>query len=253
MKLLQVSCYSKPVLSGLVISTGGLQESLRKASTSALVDYLQDSDINTNDEGKNREYLLSCDLLWVLEHYQKCDRVVTPTLKTVETLLSKKVFLREGHCEFYSGLIKSLGPELKGSKDFAKLSAGLSILGYISSQSDGNGSTAFSQLLTFLGHRYPKIRKAAADQVYLVLLQNDSLIAAENMEKAQEVIAETCWEGDVEEARRKRSELNEMAGFGAATSQKPGNEQTRRKTEERNAASTDENKSYSSLVDFSGY
>jgi hypothetical protein len=57
----------------------------------------------------------------------------------------------------------------------------------------------------------------------------------------------------VEEARRKRSELNEMAGFGAATSQKPGNEQTRRKTEERNAASTDENKSYSSLVDFSGY
>jgi hypothetical protein len=94
-KLLQVSCYSKPVLSGLVISTGGLQESLRKASTSALVDYLQDSDINTNDEGKNREYLLSCDLLWVLEHYQKCDRVVTPTLKTVETLLSKKVFLRE--------------------------------------------------------------------------------------------------------------------------------------------------------------
>uniref|UniRef100_A0A0E0BCJ1 Uncharacterized protein n=1 Tax=Oryza glumipatula TaxID=40148 RepID=A0A0E0BCJ1_9ORYZ len=252
-KLLQVSCYSKPVLSGLVISTGGLQESLRKASTSALVDYLQDSDINTNDEGKNREYLLSCDLLWVVEHYQKCDRVVTPTLKTVETLLSKKVFLREGHCEFYSGLIKSLGPELKGSKDFAKLSAGLSILGYISSQSDGNGSTAFSQLLTFLGHRYPKIRKAAADQVYLVLLQNDSLIAAENMEKAQEVIAETCWEGDVEEARRKRSELNEMAGFGAATSQKPGNEQTRRKTEERNAASTDENKSYSSLVDFSGY
>lgn len=98
-----------------------------------------------------------------------------------------------------------------------------------------------------------QIRKAAADQVYLVLLQNDSLIAAENMEKAQEVIAETCWEGDVEEARRKRSELNEMAGFGAATSQKPGNEQTRRKTEERNAASTDENKSYSSLVDFSGY
>uniref|UniRef100_A0A0D9XLC9 Uncharacterized protein n=1 Tax=Leersia perrieri TaxID=77586 RepID=A0A0D9XLC9_9ORYZ len=252
-KLLQVSCYSKPVLSGLVISTGGLQESLRKASISALVDYLQDSGINTNAEAKNREYVLSCDLLWVIERYQKCDRVITPTLKTVETLLSKKVFLGEGHGEFYSGLIKSLGPELKGSKDFAKLSAGLSILGYISSQLDASSSKAFSQLLTFLGHRYPKIRKAAADQVYLVLLQNDSLISAENMDKAQEVLAETCWEGDVEEARRKRSELNEMAGFGAATSQKTGDEVARRKTEERNAASTDENKSYSSLVDFSGY
>uniref|UniRef100_J3N3Z0 Uncharacterized protein n=1 Tax=Oryza brachyantha TaxID=4533 RepID=J3N3Z0_ORYBR len=253
-KLLQVSCYSKPVLSGLVISTGGLQESLRKASTSALVDYLQDSNVNTNDEGKNREYLLSCDLLWVLEHFQKCDRVVTPTLKTVETLLSKKVFLGEGHGEFYSGLIKSLGPELKGSKDFAKLSAGLSILGYISSQMDASGRRAFSQLLTFLGHRYPKIRKAAADQVYLVLLQNDGLISAENMDKAQEVLAETCWDGDVEEARRKRAELNGMAGFGASAPQKqPGNGETRRKTDDRDAASADENKSYSSLVDFSGY
>ena len=84
MKLLQVSCYSKSVLSGLVISTGGLQESLRKASTSALVGYLEDSDINTNCEGKSREHLLSCDLLWVLQRYQKCDRVITPTLKVTK-------------------------------------------------------------------------------------------------------------------------------------------------------------------------
>lgn len=72
------------------------------------------------------------------------------------------------------------------------------------------------------------------------------------MDKAQEVLAETCWEGDVEEARRRRSELNEVAGFGVATSQKSENQETKR-TDVRNAASTDENKSYSSLVDFSGY
>ncbi|XP_020402325.1 tubulin-folding cofactor D isoform X2 [Zea mays] len=81
-----VSYYSKHVLSGLVISTGGLQVSLKKTSTSALVGYLQDSDINTNCEGKSREYILSCDLLSVLQHYQKCDRVITPTLKTIEAL-----------------------------------------------------------------------------------------------------------------------------------------------------------------------
>jgi hypothetical protein len=80
-KILQATCYSKPVLSGLVISTGGLQESLRKVSTSALVGYLQDSNINTIDEGKSRECLLSHDILWVLQRYQKCDRVITPTLK----------------------------------------------------------------------------------------------------------------------------------------------------------------------------
>ncbi|KAG2547955.1 hypothetical protein PVAP13_9KG142400 [Panicum virgatum] len=252
-KLLQVSCYSKSVLSGLVISTGGLQESLKKASTSALVGYLEDSDINTNCEGKSREHLLSCDLLWVLQCYQKCDRVITPTLKTIEALFSKKVFLtREGYSEFYSGLVDSVGSELKGSKDFTKLCAGLSILGYISSQLDGTCTKAFTQLLTFLGHRYPKIRKAAADQVYLVLLQNDDLIPSENMDKAQELLAETCWEGDLEEARRKRSQINKMAGFSVATSLKSENQETRI-TDARNIVTTDENKSYSSLVDFSGY
>ncbi|CAL4917490.1 unnamed protein product [Urochloa decumbens] len=253
-KLLQASCYSKSVLSGLVISTGGLQESLKKTSTSALVGYLEDSTINTDCEGKSREYLLSCDLLWVLQRYQKCDRVITPTLKTIEALFSKKVFLnKEGYSEFYSGLVDSVSSELKGSKDFNKLCAGLSILGYISSQSDGTCTKAFSQLLTFLGHRYPKIRKASADQVYLVLLQNDDLIPLENMDKAQELLAETCWEGDVEEARRKRSQMNEMAGFRVPTSLKSENQETRRTADVRNTASTDENKSYSSLVDFSGY
>ncbi|XP_010234909.1 tubulin-folding cofactor D isoform X1 [Brachypodium distachyon] len=266
-KILQASCYSKPVLSGLVISTGGLQESLRKASTSALVGYLQDSNVKQDDAGKSREHLLSRDILWVLQRYHKCDRVITPTLKTIETLLSKKVFLnkefyifwscndaQQGQDDFYSELVNLLGSELKGSKDFTKLCAGLSILGYISSQLDITGTKAFSQLLVFLGHRYPKIRKTAADQVYLVLLQNDHLILAENMDKAQELLAETCWEGDVDEARSKRSELNEMAGFGVIASQKPENRQeTRTANIRKNAISTDENTSYSSLVEFSGY
>jgi hypothetical protein len=88
--------------------------------------------------------------------------------------------------------------------------------------------------------------------VYLVLLQNDDLIPSENMDKAQELLAETCWEGDVEEARRKRSQINEMAGFRVATSLKSENQETG-PTDVRNTVSTDENKSYSSLVDFSGY
>lgn len=87
--------------------------------------------------------------------------------------------------------------------------------------------------------------------MYLVLLQNDDLIPSENIDTTQELLAETCWEGDMEEARRKRSQINEMAGFRVATSLKPENQET--KTAVQDAVSTDENKSYSSLVDFSGY
>lgn len=80
-QLLKVGCYSKYVVSGLVISIGGLQDSLRKASLSALLDYLQ----NTITEGSDasKEPSLSADILWVLQKYRRCDRVIIPTLKVI--------------------------------------------------------------------------------------------------------------------------------------------------------------------------
>lgn len=87
-QLLQFSCYSKYLTSGLVISIGGLQDSLRKASLGALLDYVQIT------ESGDREFCLSSDILWVLQNYKRCDRVTIPTLKTIEILFSKKVFLK---------------------------------------------------------------------------------------------------------------------------------------------------------------
>ncbi|XP_024023111.1 tubulin-folding cofactor D isoform X2 [Morus notabilis] len=158
-QLLQFSCYGRSVLSGLVISIGGLQESLRKASLSALLDYLQAGDVENQDERKSRERVLSTDMLWVLQQYRRCDRVVVPTLKTIEILFSNKIFLNmEDHTTvFCAGVLDSLAVELKVSKDFSKLYAGIAILGYIASTLDSQINTrAFSHLLRFLGHRYPK-------------------------------------------------------------------------------------------------
>ncbi|KAH8488444.1 hypothetical protein H0E87_024205 [Populus deltoides] len=92
-QLLRFSCYSRPVLSGLVISIGGLQDSLRKASISALLKYLQPGETEESNDRRSREHMLSADMLWVLQQYKKCDRVIVPTLKTIEILFSKKIFL----------------------------------------------------------------------------------------------------------------------------------------------------------------
>ncbi|XP_008812353.2 tubulin-folding cofactor D isoform X2 [Phoenix dactylifera] len=254
-QLLGISCYSRSVLSGLVISMGGLQESLRKASVTALLEYLQasEADTDTNDVKKTREYVLSTDLLWVLQKYQKCERVITPTLKTIEILFSKKIFLNmEDHTQLFClGVLEALDVELKGSRDFTKLCTGLSILGFVASLTEPINSRAFSQLLSFLGHRYPKIRKAAADQVYLVLLQNGNLVAEDKLERALEVLSETCWEGAAEEARSRRLQLCEMSGLDGGARQKASGEST--ELVGRRPTSADENMSYSSLVGFSGF
>ncbi|XP_028105793.1 tubulin-folding cofactor D [Camellia sinensis] len=254
MQLLQLSCYSKSVLSGLVISIGGLQDFLKKASLTALLGYLQASESGKHNEQNFREYNLSTDILWVLQQYRRCDRVVIPTLKTIEILFSKKVFLSmEAQTQvFCAGLLASLAVELKGSKDFSKLYAGIAILGYIASLSDSINVQAFSHLLTFLVHRYPKIRKTSAEQVYLVLLQNESLVAEDKIEKALEIISETCWEGDVEEAKRQRLQLHDVAGLESVQFLKTSNEMSNKDSKKKTSAS-DENALYSSLVGSTGF
>ncbi|XP_022717392.1 tubulin-folding cofactor D isoform X2 [Durio zibethinus] len=248
-QLLQFGRYSRPVLSGLVISIGGLQDSLRKASLSAFLEYLQvDEDINK----ESKVCKLSTDILWILQEYKRLDRVIIPTLKTIEILFSKKIFLdMEAHTSiFCAGVLDSLGVELKGSRDFSKLYAGIAILGYIASISDPVNSRAFSHLLTFLSHRYPKIRKAASEQVYLVLLQNGSLVSEEKTDKALEIISETCWDGDVETAKLMKLELLEIAGLDVG--QLKTTEKVRKKDDKKSAA-PDENESYSSLVESTGF
>ncbi|KAL5796379.1 hypothetical protein ACOSQ2_001199 [Xanthoceras sorbifolium] len=252
-QLLKFSCYSRDVLSGLVISTGGLQDSLSKASISALLKYLQVVEAEDLNGRGSREYMLCNDILWVLQKYKKCDRVIIPTLKTIEILFSKKIFLNmEAHTPtFCAGILDSLAIELRVSKDFSKLYTGIAILGYIASISEPINSRAFSHLLTFLGHRYPKIRKASAEQVYLVLLQNSSLMPEDKIEKALEIITETCWEGDVEAIKHQRLELYDLVGLDTAlfnTANKASS-----KDNERRPVTTDENASYSSLVGSSGF
>lgn len=75
------------MVSGLVISIGGLQDSLRKVSISALLEYLQVVESEELNRRSSREYMLSTDILWVLQQYKRCDRVIVPTLKVYELLL----------------------------------------------------------------------------------------------------------------------------------------------------------------------
>ncbi|EOA23407.1 hypothetical protein CARUB_v10016587mg [Capsella rubella] len=254
-QLLKFRCYSKEVMSGLVISIGGLQDSLSKASLFALLEYMREGEAKDLKEQQSRESALCDDILWILEEYKKRDRVMVPCLKTIEILFRSKIFLNQETytLSFYAAAVDSLAIELRASKDFTKLKAGLAILGYIASVSDPISTKAFSQLLAFLGHRYPKIREVAAEQVYLALLQNGILVAEEKMEKVIEIISESCWEADMESTKTQRLELCELAGLDYEVVFKTRNRLATRGIVGNETTASDENASYSSLVDSSGF
>ncbi|KAI5401634.1 tubulin-folding cofactor D isoform X1 [Lathyrus oleraceus] len=256
-QLLQFGCYSRDVLSGLVISVGDLadtEKSLKRVSLLTLLEYLEGIESEDPNTTTSREYMLSVDILWVLQQYRKDDRVIVPTLKAIESLLSKKIFLNmEAQTPtFCAAVLDSLAIELKGSANFSKLYAGIAILGYIASVPEPIHTRAFSELLTFLSHPYPKIRKASAEQVYLVLLQNGNLVAEDKIEKALEIISETCWDDDMDLIKHQRLEFFELAGLEAGPLDK-NSDGTTTKTSTKKPENLDENASYSSLVESSGF
>lgn len=98
-----------------------------------------------------------------------------------------------------------------------------------------------------------QIRKACAEQVYLVLLQNENLVSEEKMETALEIISETCWDGDMEAARLKRLELYDTAGLDTQLLGKTSGGDKKDDESQRKRRDADENASYSSLVGSSGF
>jgi hypothetical protein len=72
------------------------------------------------------------------------------------------------------------------------------------------------------------------------------------MEKALEIISETCWDGDVEATKLQKLELYEMAGVELGLLVKP-RDKLPNKDSETQPATNDENASYSSLVGSTGF
>ena len=73
------------------------------------------------------------------------------------------------------------------------------------------------------------------------------------MERALEFISETCWEGDIEEAKQRRLGLHDIAGLEMGLLPKTGNGASNKNNEKRATTASDENASYSSLVGSSGF
>lgn len=255
-RLLQFNEYRTSVLSGLVISIGGLADSLRKASLSALLEYIQISSDGEPKIDKEKAKWLSIDFLEIFRCYPKIDRITIPTLKTIEILFTKGIFLYLEECEqsFGLGILESLRIELKGSKDVTKLLTGIDVLAYVSSMQEPTRSQALSQFFSFLGHPYPKVRKACADQVYLFLLQNGEQFLGDNtLNEVIELIGETCWDGPREEAKIQMDKLFGIFHLKAPPVLQLASRKSDQKDSQHNTGKSDENESYSSLVDSSGF
>ena len=269
--MLELVPYFDAVVAGLVISVGGLSEAVVKESSAALLKWCRAKKAAKSWGSLER---LACSVISLFEAHSLDDRVIVPLLKTIDLLLKNDnfYFLEVRKHTFAARLLQVVKKEINRTNDVGKLRLGIELLILLLGFDDPVRPAALRSLVMLVGHKYPKVRKHASELLYLQLLSDNNVIgptpsevevnalsgaddvnykcglcsSAESLERANEILLTTEWDGtDLAVLRRAREELGTCLGFSiVATTTAPMTGK---------ALPADELTSYSSLVRDAGY
>ena len=282
--ILSSSVYFRAVVNGLVIAIGGLSETVVKESTKIVLQFTKMASIQ-------QLMKLAESLISLMKEHSGDDRVVVPLLKTLLLLL------RNG--AFENSVFEHPGPEgISSSESVAQQFLTLSHSEYVSSTNiikirlcldmflqlllycEPVRGKSYKYLVICLGHKYPRVRKYAAEQLYLQLLSDragvgivtsaelDKAASVESsrsasdrkrivsglapspaaLEAAQELLVTTAWDGLTSEARGMRQKFCDTVGLvmgKKTTESSKGNENKPKRQDELD--------SYAALVADAGY
>lgn len=189
-KMMDIPEFLEEIAAGLVISVGGLTESVVKASKGALFDWMR-AHLQAKDFGLLSRF--SFFLVTLLTRHHQDDRVTIPLMKTMALLLESNLlrFLFEQRqaedgsatatTDFGGRLYDVLRDEIQKCTAVPKLSAAISVLiGLLPSDPETEIKT-LRALVLFLGHKFPKVRKLTAEKLYTRLLLHDEIVIEEKV------------------------------------------------------------------------
>lgn len=103
----------------------------------------------------------------------------------------------------------------------------------------------------FLAHRYPRIRRHTAEQIYIKLVEDDGVKIfpnATNLESAMTLLSEVPWEldfGSLGSFRESRNHVSDLLGIKLTDKERKGPEKNSTSGKEK---IRDEFESYASLI-----
>ena len=174
-----LATYRRSLLEGFVVSAGGVGDSLGKAAGGALVAALRDDPELQRDVFKT--------LVAILDERAGVDRVTTPLLRALDACFSAGCLGAVAPAPpappapLAAALAAKLRAELKGSRDVAKLCLGVQALCHLAGLGKAGAGPAHDEatcastcatmgVLALLVNRYPRVRRVAAEQLYVTLL-----------------------------------------------------------------------------------
>ncbi|RLN62335.1 hypothetical protein BBJ29_007577 [Phytophthora kernoviae] len=258
-KMMDIPEFMEEVAAGLVVSVGGLTESVVKASKSSLFEWVR-AHVQSKDFGLLSRF--SFFLVTLLTRHHHDDRVTIPLMKTMASLLESNLlrFLFEERqaddgsvmaaTDFGERLYEVLRDEIQKCISVPKLDAAISVLiGLLPSDSEIEAKS-LRALVLFLGHRFPKVRKLTAEKLYTRLLLHEEVINEEKYDQVVEILSDAAWDASITQVRTARNELLELLDMELPSKKLSTGQEARTPD---TTTPTQEDTSYKTLIKEMGY
>lgn len=248
--LLQYDEYRHSVLSGIVISMGGLTELTALSAQYSLMSYLSTITVD-------QLYTITQCIIDILIMYKGHTRVIVPTLRSIDYMLTNNIFelLYNSQYQFASQLYNCMLNEITKSTQVNKIQSSINIFIQLLSLCQSSDELLYTQLIKTIGllltHRYPIIRKHTAKLLHdynatvelLLDVDDDCIFHSVQLQSINTILNSIQW--DMENIiliRDRRDEISLLYGVQPTVS---NIKQTH--TEEKQ--NTSNNNDYASFID----
>jgi len=194
------------IISGMTLSCANRNaQSLVKAARAALLGYAEKLKHNS------KSLLRVCDrILSDMREHRGESRVSVPCLETIEMLLTSGSLqsCAPPSCDLWQRICKGIQYECRGSKDIKKIMAAAKVLVSLLTFPSPAREEALRGILTYMCHRYPKVRSLTGEALYCALCANEDLLDDDDkFDNALEILSSTQWGAPVSVVRKSRNEL----------------------------------------------
>lgn len=215
-QLLDLTEFSYSIMLGLIVSVGGLTESLVKHSSAALFQHLK---VQPVDELER----LADIILKIFAEYQYVERITIPLLTFLERVLSSNYFhpvLENSASSFAADILKMVKEEIGRTTDTKKLTVSVDVFCQLIQVQGEVSRRSLVQLSIMLCHRFKWLRKVAASKLYeaLMVYSEECELKPDNLDQALTLLSDTEWDRwPLEQIREIRNNLCQVLGIPLPT------------------------------------
>ena len=214
MPIIEFDEYNESFIEGLIRSISCISEDVHKSSINELKKVLEKK---RNDKKHLIEKIFKVSLN-IFKKHAKDDRFIESLESALSHLLSINIFINNDYLEYYNSIYSCVRSENIESKNIHKLLNSIDIYYYllfIERETKYNIiNKSMKSILFLMCHKYPVVRKKAAEKLYLFLSALDDYesfgISEEDFEHVNSILIEVDWTEKLINIKERRNTIADL-------------------------------------------